>query len=315
MKKGVWISAILLVILVIISGFWEIQPKENSQKKWSETVKPNAVNAVIGDKSFRAVYGKEPIAATSEHKRIVTHLKYVRKKLLQRDVDHLSKRQRQLRDKNLKRLKTYIQSGEFPNNNAFANRRPTFIDGHGRICAVGYLVEQSLGRKVAEALNEKYQYEYVLEMESPTLRNWAAQNGFTIRELAMIQPAYDGGGCCVVSPEGEKDKMSRTTEKILIGANIGLSIANGYLGWKQSGRVIPASASIAAGASTISLGLMGETHYSTTDYITGGLSVAAGSWALYSMFNKKSTSNNLTIAPVPSPRFDGNMGISVNYRF
>ncbi len=314
MKKGVWISVASLVFLIIFSGFWVFHSEDDHQKKWSETVKPNAVNAVIGDESFRAVYDKEPTAATSEQKRIVTHLKYVRKKLLHRDVGYLSKRKRQLRRKNLNRLKDYIQRGEFPKNKAFSNRRPNFIDSKGRICAVGYLVEQSLGRRAAEALNEKFQYEYVLEMESPKLRKWATENGFTTRELAMIQPSYgdDGWG---VGPEENKNKMSRTIEYGILGVNVGLSAVNGYLGIKKSGSVIPATAGIALGASTITMGLTDKTRYSTADFITGGLSVAVGSWAMYSIFNKKSSSNNLTVAPVPSSRFNGNMGISINYRF
>lgn len=306
-----WISGIPVLVLLLASGFLVLDNQVESEQKWSTTIKPDAINAVIGDESYRAKFGAKPGKGTSENERITTHLQYVQKKLLDRNLDFLTEQQQENRVKHLNRLTNYIQQGVFPENNAFPNQhRPNFIDSEGRICAVGYLIEQSMGRDVAESINDKYQYEYVLKMDSNVLDKWAQRNGFTVRELAMIQPAYCYQSCV------EQDNVSKTTESILIGANVGLSLVNGYYGLHQSGKVIPASASIALGASAITLGLTKHANYSTVDYITGGLSIAAGSWALRSVFNKKSSSsNNLTVAPVPNTRFDGNVGLSVNYRF
>lgn len=312
-----WISGTLILILVLSSGFLVVVNQVDDDQQWSTTIKPNAINAVIGDESYRAKYGAEPDKRTFENERITTHLQYVQQKLLDRNVDFLSQQQQENRTKYLNRLTDYIRQGEFPQNNAFPNQhRPNFIDSEGRICAVGYLIEQSMGHEVAESINDKYQYEYVLKMDSNVLEKWAQRNGFTVRELAMIQPAYDDRDpCCVIGPEPNQDKISRPLESVMIGASVGLSVINGYLNFENSSKVIPAAAGIVVGASSITLGLTEKLHYSTTDYITGGLSVAAGSWALHSIFKNNSSSNNLTIAPVPNTRFDGKVGLSVNYRF
>jgi len=55
---------------------------------------------------------------------------------------------------------------------------------------VGYLVEQTSGRTVAEQINAKYKYEFLLNMQDETLENWIAASGLTKEECAMIQPQY-----------------------------------------------------------------------------------------------------------------------------
>ncbi len=306
------------LLMFVLGSFLPIDFNDSQlSRKWSKTQKSDAINAVIGDESYVATYGHAPVSSTSEKKRITTHLQYVKQKLLQRDVSHLTKSQKQRRQKHLNRLETYIQRGEFPQNNAFANQhRPNFIDREGRICAVGYLIEQSMGREVAEKINGKYQYEYVLEMESQLLKNWAERNGFTLRELAMIQPAYcfsDGCARQSVIP----DKIGRSTESILIGANVGFTVINGMLALEKSGNLVSSSAGVALGASTVALGLTNHSNYSTADYITGGIAMATSGWLLYSVLNKdkEPSKQNLTVAPVASPQYDGNVGLSLNYRF
>jgi hypothetical protein len=73
----------------------------------------------------------------------------------------------------------------------YDDRKPCFIDDGGNICAVGYLVEQTAGRAAAEAINARHQYDELLAMDDPTLLAWATKSGFTLTELAMIQPTYD----------------------------------------------------------------------------------------------------------------------------
>ena len=62
----------------------------------------------------------------------------------------------------------------------------------GRICAVGYLIEQSAGRALAEAINAHFAEAMITEMESLALDGWIATSGLNVCELAMIQPCY---GC------------------------------------------------------------------------------------------------------------------------
>ncbi|HYO70865.1 MAG TPA: hypothetical protein VEU33_32775, partial [Archangium sp.] len=60
----------------------------------------------------------------------------------------------------------------------------------GRICAVGYLLEQELGREAAGAIAAGYKYAFIREMESPVLTQWASTLGLELEELEMIQPTY-----------------------------------------------------------------------------------------------------------------------------
>ncbi|MFY0565686.1 hypothetical protein ACN28E_17835 [Archangium lansingense] len=107
-------------------------------------------------------------------------------------MEHLSPELRAARKMNLDRLEAYIQRGLFPQNDDHPDaRRPTFIDSRGRICAVGYLVEQALGRQAAEAIAAQYKYAYIREIRSPLLTDWLPTTGLEPEEVEMIQPAYD----------------------------------------------------------------------------------------------------------------------------
>jgi hypothetical protein len=149
------------------------------------------VNAVLGDESYVDRFGAAPAPGTNETLRLATHLRYVEALLRARDVRALPPALRAERARNLDRLHAYIAAGIFPQNHTYPGRRPHFIDEAGRICAVGYLVEQSAGRAAAEALNREFEWSYVAEMHGEAVERWIARSGLTRDELAMIQPAYD----------------------------------------------------------------------------------------------------------------------------
>ena len=151
----------------------------------------NAINAVIGDESYIARYGTVPDHADPDV-RVRTHLEYVYSLLLSRDVSSLPDALRQARQRNLDHLADYIAAGVFPRNHHFADQnRPCFIDHDGRICAVGYLVEMSAGRALAEHINARFQSEFLWRMNLPELDEWITHSGLTLLELAMIQPGYN----------------------------------------------------------------------------------------------------------------------------
>jgi hypothetical protein len=152
----------------------------------------DTVNAVLGDASYRARFGQAPDADADEVTRIQTHLAFVEALLRGSDTATLTPAQRAARQAALDHLARYREAAAFPTNEVLADRRlPVFIDAHGAICAVGYLVEQSAGRDAAEAIAAVHRYDYVEDMTLPLVDEWAAANGFTRRELAMIQPTYD----------------------------------------------------------------------------------------------------------------------------
>lgn len=152
----------------------------------------NTINAVLGDVSFVKKFGKAPNEATNERLRIQTHLTYVEALLRKADVAHLSPRLRERRSALLDKLHDYRLAGEFPTNLDFPQeRRPCFIDAAGNICAVGYLIEQTAGRALAERITAAHKYDFLVDMAMPELTAWVEESGLTARECAMIQPSYN----------------------------------------------------------------------------------------------------------------------------
>lgn len=152
----------------------------------------HAVNPLIGDASFIDRFGAPPTPATDPQLRVSTHLSFVHEVLSRRDASVLTPLQRDARRQNLARLREYIDAGVFPQNSRYRDEtRPCFIDDDGRICAVGYLVEQSVGRAAAERINATFQYAFLSEMESPEIEEWIAASGLSRIELSLIQPCYD----------------------------------------------------------------------------------------------------------------------------
>ncbi len=155
-----------------------------------ERLHTDSVNLLLGDESFRARFGRAP-AVGEEQLRIQVHLEYVLERLRRRSTAELSPAARAARNRNLERLADYIRRGEFPRNDGHPDaRRPTFIDSRGRICAVGYLLEQELGPEIAEAIAADHKYAFIREIDSPLLARWAATTGLEMEELEMIQPTY-----------------------------------------------------------------------------------------------------------------------------
>ncbi len=151
----------------------------------------HAINAVIGDVSYVERYGSPPTAATDPDLRVRTHLEFVYTLLSRRDVSSLPDALRDARRENLARLRDYIDAGVFPRNHLYDDQnRPCFIDHEDRICAVGYLVEQSAGREVAERINAEFRSEFLWRMRLPDLDRWIATSGLSLFELSMIQPGY-----------------------------------------------------------------------------------------------------------------------------
>ncbi|MBO6516272.1 MAG: energy transducer TonB [Bacteroidia bacterium] len=150
------------------------------------------VNVIIGDISYKASFGVEPTNESLEQDRIQAHLYYVETRLRKANVDHLTDQQKQNRNKVIDHLNAYWKANSFPSNYDYpGTRKPCFIDYQGKICAVGYLVEQTAGRAVAEAINNKFQYAYISEMEDEQLESWMDEHGLSRTECAMIQPTYE----------------------------------------------------------------------------------------------------------------------------
>lgn len=87
-------------------------------------------------------------------------------------------------------LHDYALQGRFPKNHSLKDRTPFFIDVHGTACAVGHLLIESGENAFAEHIKDVQNNAYIREMNFPELPAWADAHGFSVDELAWIQPGY-----------------------------------------------------------------------------------------------------------------------------
>jgi hypothetical protein len=150
------------------------------------------VNAILGDVSYIQKFGYAPNENTNEQIRIQTHLEFVESILRVRDVSKMPKALRENRNKMLNLLHDYWTRAEFPVNYDHSGTRiPCFIDKDSSICAVGYLIEKTAGRDVAEKINADFKYAEIYAMKDPLVANWITSSGLSKLECAMIQPTYE----------------------------------------------------------------------------------------------------------------------------
>ncbi|MFC7668627.1 hypothetical protein ACFQT0_15575 [Hymenobacter humi] len=149
------------------------------------------VNTLVGNAGYVAATGQQPTASTNDDARVQAHLAYAERLLRHSPTAGLSPALAQRRAHVLDLLHTYWTAGVFPRNYDHpGERRPCFIDRDGRLCAVGFLVAQTVGRPVAERINKAHQYDLIADMRTPALAKWVQTSGLTKQECALIQPTY-----------------------------------------------------------------------------------------------------------------------------
>ena len=128
----------------------------------------------------------------SDRARIQKHLELVEQHLRNRDAGSLSPAQLSRRTHHLDVLHTYWQTGVFPTNHYHAHRQPYFRDNYDVLCAVGYLLWEDGQTTLVDRINRENNYAYIAELAAqyPAIGSWAEENGFTVEELAWIQPGY-----------------------------------------------------------------------------------------------------------------------------
>jgi hypothetical protein len=123
--------------------------------------------------------------------RIQTHLKLVEQTLRNRTTTHLSSTQKANRLRHLDVLHQYWEAATFPTNTFHSARQPYFVDIFGVHCAVGYLLHKDGQNALVQQIKKNNNYAYIKELTAyQSLGEWAVRNGFTIDELAWIQPGY-----------------------------------------------------------------------------------------------------------------------------
>lgn len=191
----------------------------------SSVDKSQLVNSILGDISYESAFGHKPDAKTDNNLRIRTHLEYVENLLRNKNVSGLSTDLQTKRNHLLDLLHDYWTNGVFPKNYDYADqRKPCFIDKDGAICAVGYLLEQTTSRQVADEINSKHKYDELLAMNNSNVDNWVLTSGLTKEECAMIQPTY---GSTPVYTYNHIPPAYGISSSILGGLNLSLNTING----------------------------------------------------------------------------------------
>lgn len=132
-----------------------------------------------------------PIAGyRSEADRIADHLLRVHAQLSTNLPETMGQDTRSRRTALLDTLHAYAVRGVFPMNNDVMGRSPVFIDAQGNVCAVGHLMIASGNAPLAERIRTEMNLAYVHDIHLPEAVAWAVTNGFTMDELAWIQPTY-----------------------------------------------------------------------------------------------------------------------------
>jgi len=121
---------------------------------------------------------------------------------------------------------------------------PYFIDNEGVMCAVGSLLYQSGATGLVNVIQEKSNNKYLKELneEYSEIEKWSNEYGFSLNELAWIQPVYcqaeyfyglgNGGGA-----NGQMNVMEVNTNEdlLMLGGDFmevdGVS-ANRIIGWE-----------------------------------------------------------------------------------
>lgn len=134
------------------------------------------------------VYTLPPIS--NEKQAIVTHLQWVSAILKARHVPLLNPQQRKNRLHCIEMLEEYAKVGIFPKNTYLPFRNPIFIDKENTFCAVGFLVKETGFEPVSRDISQNQNFAYVYEIKSDALLQWAETYGFSLSELAWIQPGY-----------------------------------------------------------------------------------------------------------------------------
>lgn len=132
----------------------------------------------------------ELVSFASDAARIEEHLRRVADRLGARTPISADQVHCQRRRALLDTLQAYADRGLFPTNQVLHGRTPVFIDERGTACAVGYLMIASGHEGLAERIHREMNLAYIHAITLPEVSAWADDHGFTIDELAWIQPTY-----------------------------------------------------------------------------------------------------------------------------
>lgn len=239
MKKT---NLLYLLFFLVLSHFANAKHYSNLYEKLSEVNVQWKVQTDLPKEIFTKA------AVLDEKLAIQTHLSYVEQTLRKRATPHLSAQQLANRIACLDELHRYWQKGDFPQNIYLPYRNPVFIDKFDNFCAVGYLVKMTGNEQVSREIAATQNFRYVYEIQHDVLPKWAEQNGFSLAELAWIQPGYPPVDNVKAMNNGVggtvKDMIAGITgmEEIYVGGNFPSNVSMYYAGFAGYDWIPPAMA-------------------------------------------------------------------------
>ena len=223
----------------------------------------------------------------SEVVRLRAHFDSVDIELRIRPVSHLPRGQRANRAKLIAWLKEYRDAGEFPLNNEFVGQAvPFFRDSNGTLCAMAYLVDRSGRGDIVEHIAKTRNNAYIRELtDDRKLVAWLEEFGLSAAEAARIQPAYNGGPCCVIGdpvvPDNKVDGGYALLSVGLGGSSLGTLGFNLFSPSRVSGAagLMAGAAAIIAGAAHT--GDYGDRKVARANVAVGSIAVLASLRGLF----------------------------------
>jgi hypothetical protein len=173
-----------------------IQSANANETRFETLLTVNKEVALQSDIPFS--WTTENIHTNNFNEAIQVHLTSVIEVLKHRSVNHLSLIQNNQRTQLLKCLENYVLQGNFPINDFLSFQNPVFIDHFDTHCAVGFLMQQSGSEHLARQIQSIQNFAYVRQISVNGVSEWANEHGFTLDELAWIQPGYPPN--TIVSP-------------------------------------------------------------------------------------------------------------------
>ena len=314
MKKLISISTVILISILIFS--FDKSGKKNQ-----------IVNPIIGDVSFVKKFGSLPGKNTDEDLRIKTHLEYVESLLRKKDISNLPAHLKEKRLKLLNLLHSYWSAGIFPRNYDYTERKPCFIDKDNRICAVGFLIEKTAGRNVAEQINGSHKYDDLLAMNDKVVTNWIANSGLTKEECAMIQPNY---GPPPVYTYNQIPASYGISSSVLGGVNLSLNALNAMQMMRGTNSKTIPTIGLVTGAGQIILGVASfpKTGYGLNGAVTneskktlsmvniglGTTTMILSAWNLMNIKKLKDKMTSVNLYSLPAEGSKMNIGLCLTRR-
>ncbi|HHG84204.1 MAG TPA: hypothetical protein ENJ82_05585, partial [Bacteroidetes bacterium] len=150
-------------------------------------------NGKTPERNLTKIFGAINDVNTENQERISNRLTYVHQLLKMRKTPSLTEAQRSNRTQLLNLLELYVMLGQYPSDyDQQVNDRLCFKDAAGCRCAVGFLVERSAGKHLADKVCDQGNLALLPANTRQEFEAWLADSGILREELAMIQPNFSG---------------------------------------------------------------------------------------------------------------------------